>query len=256
MEKSRNTFRDRLGYIMRGGPTEDGIPARVRAEIAEREAAAERLIGWVQLGVVVFFATLYSIAPRAEGGFGFNFVPITLAAYFLFTVLRVALSYRITLPRWYLIVSIIVDVALLCGLIFSFHIQYNQHPAFYLKAPTLMYVFIFIGLRALRFDPRFVLITGIIAVIGWLALVAYALLGDMGRMHITRNYVEYLTSNAILIGAELDKTIIILGVTAILSFALYRGRQYPVRFHSGPCGRRGSQAIFRARSREFHHPLG
>ncbi|WP_208999841.1 adenylate/guanylate cyclase domain-containing protein [Stappia sediminis] len=222
---SESASRRTLRYILRGGPTDDGIPSRVRAEIALREAAAERLIGWVQLGIVVFFATLYSIAPKAEGGSGFNFVPIALAAYFLFTVLRLGLSYRMVLPEWYLVTSIVVDIALLCGLIFSFHIQYAQHPAFYLKAPTLMYVFIFISLRALRFDPRFVLTTGAIAIIGWLMLVGYAVVGEMGGMHITRNYVEYLTSNAILIGAELDKTIIILGVTAILSFALYRGRQ-------------------------------
>ena len=34
---------------------------------------------------------------------------------------------------------------------------------------------------------------------------------------ITRNYVEYLTSNAILIGAEIDKIISILVVTTILA---------------------------------------
>lgn len=214
-----------LGYILRGGPRQDGIPERVRAEIRMRENSAERLIGWVQLAMVVFFAGLYSLAPRAEGADGFNFVPLALAAYFLFTVLRVGLSYRFVLPAWYLVVSIVVDVALLCALIFSFHIQYGQHPTFYLKAPTLMYLFIFISLRALRFDPRFVLITGLVGVAGWLALVGYAVLSDMGDMRITRNYVEYLTSNAILIGAELDKTIIILGVTLFLSVALYRGRQ-------------------------------
>ncbi len=214
-----------LGHVWQGGPSNDGLPLRVRAEIDRREDAAERLIGWVQLGIVVFFATLYSIAPRAEGGSGENFVPMTLAAYFLFTVFRVALSYRRTLPRWYLIVSIIVDVMLLCLLIFSFHIQYEQHPSFYLKAPTLLYLFIFISLRALRFDPRFVLISGLIGAAGWLGMLAYAVLSDMGDMHVTRNYVEYLTSNSILIGAEIDKTLTILGVTAILSLALYRGRQ-------------------------------
>lgn len=202
-----------------------GLPARVRAEIAVQEAQAERLIGWVQLAVVVFFATLYALAPMAEGGSGRNFVPLTLAAYFLFTVLRVVLSYRMTLPRWYLIVSIVVDVMLLCGLIFSFHIQYGQHPAFYLKAPTLMYLFLFISLRALRFDPRFVLLTGLIGAAGWLAMLAYAVLADMGEMRITRNYVEYLTSNSILVGAEIDKILTILGVTAILSLALVRGRR-------------------------------
>ncbi|GGB41194.1 adenylate cyclase [Roseibium aquae] len=217
-------WRETLGYLLRGGPPATGIPARVRAEIRARENASERLISWVQLGIVLFFATLYMIAPRAEGSSGFNFVPLALAIYFAFTVIRLALSYRVELPEWYLLLSIGVDMALLVGLIFSFHIQYDQHPAFYLKTPTLMYVFIFIGLRALRFDPRFVLTTGLVAVFGWLGLVAYAALAEMDGMRVTRNYVEYLTTNSILIGAELDKTMVILTVTIILSAALYRGR--------------------------------
>ncbi|WP_249695560.1 adenylate/guanylate cyclase domain-containing protein [Stappia sp. WLB 29] len=207
------------------GDHASGVPARVRLEIARRETEAERLIGWIQLAMVLFFAVLYSLAPRAEGGGGFNFVPLALGAYSLFTILRVALSYRIDLPFWYLVISVIVDVALLCGLIFSFHIQYAQPATFYLKAPTLMYLFLFIALRALRFEPRFVLITGLVGALGWGTLVLYAVLQGMGSMSITRNYVEYLTSNAILIGAELDKVIVILGVTLCLSVALYRGRR-------------------------------
>lgn len=214
-----------LKYILRGGPPETGIPARVRAEIRARENASERLISWVQLAIVSLFSTLYLLAPRAEGGEGFNFVPIALAAYFAFTVLRLVLSYRFELPQWFLLLSIVVDMALLVGLIFSFHIQYNQPPTFYLKTPTLMYVFIFIGLRALRFDPRFVLTTGLVAVAGWLGLVSYAVMGDTGGMHITRNYVEYLTKNSVLIGAELDKTVVILTVTIVLSAALFRARE-------------------------------
>ncbi|MGQ0565376.1 MAG: adenylate/guanylate cyclase domain-containing protein [Gemmobacter sp.] len=213
-----------LAYIRAGGPVAAALPARVRLEIDRREAAAERLIGWVQLAFVLFFVALYTIAPRAEGSAGATFVPATLAAYMLFTLFRLALSYRVTLPGWFLVLSMVVDVALLCGLIFSFHIQYGQPAAFYLKAPTMIYLFIFIALRVLRFDPRYVLLSGLIAVAGWLAMVAYALLANMGEMYITRNYVEYLTSNAILIGAEIDKVITLLAVTLILSFAQYRAR--------------------------------
>ncbi|WP_417684549.1 adenylate/guanylate cyclase domain-containing protein [Roseibium sp.] len=220
MAKARNLF---LSFL-RGGPPETGLPERVRVEIHQREIASERLIGWVQLAIVLFFSSLYAIAPRAEGGSGFNFVPLALGSYFLFTVLRLVLSYRFELPNWYLYLSILVDMALLVGLIFSFHIQYGQHPTFYLKTPTLMYVFIFIALRALRFDQRFVLASGLVAVTGWLGLVAYAVLADMDRMRVTRNYVEYLTGNTILIGAELDKTMVILTVTVVLGAALYRGR--------------------------------
>lgn len=213
-----------IRYILRGGPPDAGLPERIRDDIRAREASSEHLIGWVQLGIVLFFSTLYAIAPRAEGSAGFNFVPFALATYFLFTVMRLLLSYRYELPQWYLLMSIFVDMSLLVGLIFSFHIQYDQHPTFYLKTPTLMYVFIFIGLRALRFDPRFVLTTGLVAVAGWLGLVFYAVIADMDHMRVTRNYVEYLTGNTILIGAELDKTMVILAVTIILSVALYRGR--------------------------------
>ncbi len=207
-----------------GKPT-GPLPARVTAGIESREVAAERLIGWVQLGLVVFFGLLYAISPRAEGGSGATFVPATLAAYFVFTVVRLVLSYRVTLPDWYLVASIVVDLLLLSGLIYSFHIQYAQPPAFYLKAPTLLYIFFFISLRALRFDPRFVLISGIMGALSWAALFSYAVMSDMGEMVVTRNYVEYLTSNSVLIGAEIDKILTIVGVTAILTLALHRGRR-------------------------------
>ena len=49
---------------------------------------------------------------------------------------------------------------LLPGIIWSFHIDYNQPPAFYLKTPTLLHVFQFIAIRAPRFDSRYVLLTG------------------------------------------------------------------------------------------------
>lgn len=189
-----------------------------------REQAAERLIGWVQLFLVLTFGTLYLVSPRAEGGVDESFTPWALLLYLVFTCFRVWLSYRIVLPSWYLVISIIADVMLLCGLIYSFHIQYHQPAAFYLKAPTMIYMFMFISLRTLRFDPRFVLLTGVASVVGWLVLVAFALLSDMGTMHITRNFVEYLTSNSILIGAEIDKGIALLGVTLILSLAQFRGR--------------------------------
>ena len=45
----------------------------------------------------------------------------------------------------------LADIALLMGLIYSFHYKYAQPAAFYLKVPTLLYVFLFIALRALRF---------------------------------------------------------------------------------------------------------
>jgi adenylate cyclase len=219
-DRRRMLLRDN-GDLSDSGP----LPERVDREIKARESSAEILIGWCQLAIVLFFGILYAVAPRAEGSQGFNFVPIALTLYFVFTLARLFLSYRMELPGWYLVLSIITDVLLLFGIIFSFHIQYDQHPTFYLKSPTVMYIFLFIVLRALRFDAKYVLITGAIAVLGWLALVGYAVLSDPDGMYITRNYVDYLTNNAILFGAEIDKIMIIITVTGVLALALHRGRQ-------------------------------
>ncbi|MFQ5467720.1 MAG: adenylate/guanylate cyclase domain-containing protein, partial [Kiloniellaceae bacterium] len=206
------------------------MPERVRQSIQQQGDATERLIGWVQLAVVATFATLYAISPKTfPADQAFQPVPWVIGAYSLFTLLRLGLAYRISLPGWFLLVSIVIDMGLLFGLIWSFHIQYMQPPSFYLKAPTLLYVFIFIALRALRYEARFVLAAGVVAAIGWGVLVAYVIFSDSSDNMITRDYITYMTSNAVLLGAEFDKIVSILVVSIILGVALIRGRVLLVR---------------------------
>ena len=205
--------------------TDAVAPRIVAAAIAAQQNESERLIGWVQLTLVGAFLVLFLMAP--------NLLPVSifertafwaLTLYALFTVMRLWLSYRIRLPAWFLYLSIVADMALLMTLIWSFHLEYQQPAPFYLKAPTLLYVFIFIAIRALRFEARYVVAAGLTAALGWVALLVYAIWSTGGAMTITRNYVTYLTSNSVLLGAEFDKIISILTVTGILALALYRGR--------------------------------
>lgn len=205
-------------------PPDGELPARVRTEIDRREENAERLIGWMQLLMMAVFGVVYFIGPSMPHGGGANFTPVALSLYLLFTVFRLWLSYRMALPTWFLVLSILADVTLLCAMIFSLHLQYNQPPSFYLKAPMMMYMFVFISVRALRFDPRFVLITGLASMAGWLVLVVYAVASEQSDMYITNNLVEYLTSNSILIDVEVSKIVTLFGVTAALTLALMRAR--------------------------------
>ncbi len=212
------------------GAGESELPERVREAIQSQGDATERLIGWIQLAVVLTFASLYAISPKTfPAEQAFEPVPWVIGAYALFTLLRLALAYRISLPGWFLILSIVFDMALLFGLIWTFHIQYQQPASFYLKAPTLLYVFIFITLRALRFEARFVIAAGLAAAFGWLLMVLYVIKIDPSDNMITRDYVAYMTSNSILLGAEFDKIVSILMVAAILGVALTRGRALLVR---------------------------
>ena len=202
------------------------LPARVRRTIARQEEDSEKLIGWVQLAIVLVFTVLYTVSPKTfdQRAVLFEPVPLALGGYAMFTLIRLALAYRKRLPDWFLYLSMVIDMVLLMGLIWSFHIQYHQPASFYLKAPTLLYVFIFIALRALRFEPRFVLTAGLVAAAGWGGMMTYAMTIDPLDHMLTRNYVEYLTSNKILIGAEIDKMLTIVLVTGILALALGRAR--------------------------------
>lgn len=204
------------------------LPPRLLAAIGAHQHGGERLIGRVQLAVVLTFGLLWALAPRPPSSAP-SPVPWALAGYLGVTLARLAWTHRHRLPDWAEYASILADFALLYGLIWSFHVQYMQPPAFYLKAPTLLYVFIFVTLRVLRFERRFVYAAGAVAALGWSGLVMIAIGGDPHAAVVTRDYVHYLTANAVLLGGEFDKLATMLTVTLILGLAVARGHALLVR---------------------------
>ena len=220
-----DAFRSKQDWFF-SGKEYAALPESLRTAIEEQQHGSERLISWIQLCILLVFATLYAAAPNTLPVDGkFEPVPIFLSIWCLFACLRLYLTYKVRLSYPVLVLSVLIDMALLMGLIWSFHLQYEQPPAFYLKSPTQLYVFIFIALRALRFEPGFVLISGIVAACGWSILVMLAVLSEPSHSVVTRDYVVYLTSNHVLIGGELDKIISILVVTIIMTLAVARGRR-------------------------------
>lgn len=202
------------------------LPERVCAAINRHQWRSERLVARIQLAVVATFALLYGLSPKtfsAEATFAP--VPWVLGAYALFTLLHLRLSHQRLPSDGFTYLSILVDMALIYLLIWSFHLQYMQPPSFYLKAPTLLYVFIFIALRALRFEVKFILFAGASAATGWLVMILYVVFADPSNSMITKDYVTYLTSNSVLLGAEFDKIVTIVIVTLVLAAAVYRAKK-------------------------------
>ncbi|MGI9499369.1 MAG: adenylate/guanylate cyclase domain-containing protein [Geminicoccaceae bacterium] len=243
-EQKRFSLLARGRALLFGMPLPERLPPRIQETIQREQEQSEVLVSAIQLLAIATFAVLYTLTPKGFGAnVSFEPVPLTLAVYAVFTVVRLWLALKRNLPRWFIAISIVVDVAVLLITIWSFHLQYNAAPALYLKAPTLMYVFILIALRTLRFEPVMVVLTGVTASVGWLLAVAYAVtygqacsnmellmavMGDDG-CNITHMFPEYTSSDQILLGAELDKIVSMMMVTAILAIALLRARKLLIR---------------------------
>lgn len=201
------------------------MPRHVARQLDEQRRFNEILTGWIQAALVATFALLYAFSRKtAPVDAGFHPVPWALATYAVFTTWRLCLAYRNRLTHAMLMVSVMVDMALLMITIWSFHIEYSQPAAFYLKAPTLLYVFIFIALRVLSVAPGYVMFAGLCAAAGWGLMLGYALMEPGGHELVTRDYVAYMTSARILLGGEIDKIVSILLVAIVLTVAAARGR--------------------------------
>ena len=207
-----------------GAELED-LPSHVQRELDSQRRRNEILAGWVQACLVLVFAVFYTLSRKTfPDDTILRPVPWALGIYAVFTAWRLYLAYRGKLGHAMLMCSVVIDVTVLMVTIWSFHIQYGQPAAFYLKAPTVLYVFIFIALRALSLAPIYVLFAGISAAAGWLILLAIAVAAPGGRDLITRDYVAYMTSLQILIGGEVDKIISILMVSVLIAIATARAR--------------------------------
>jgi adenylate cyclase len=195
-------------------------PERVLRAIREAESVSEILVGWVQLVGVAFFLVLYAVSLPAFMSMGLQPVPIALVLYAGFVAWRLNRAYADALTPRLLSLSAIIDIGVLMLLIWSFTLQYDQPAALYLKSPTLLYAFILIALRALRFAAGHVLLTGVAAIAGWFVLVLIAAHGAP----LATDYPTYMTSLSVLWGAEAEKMVALFGVTVVLALAVSRAR--------------------------------
>lgn len=201
-------------------------PERVLRGIREAEGVSEILVAWVQLAGVAFFLVLYLLSLAVfDMRATLQPVPVALISYGAFVTWRLNRAYAGALSPRLLSISAIVDMTVLAVLIWSFTLQYHLSAALYLKGPTLFYAFMLIALRALRFDVGHVLLTGALAIVGWIALVIIA----AQTAPVTNDYPTYMTSLSVLWGAEAEKIVALLGTTLILALAVSRARTLLVR---------------------------
>ena len=202
-----------------------GLPAHVSSSITRNDDISEVIVKLIQFGVFALWGIAYLAAPQPNPE-TVSRVPLVISVYLGFTLILLFLALLRKTPVWLIYLSILIDMVLLTYLIWSFHIQYGQEASFSLKVVEVMNFFVLIGLRALRFEARYVLAAGLTAIACWSALVFYVVSIDPADPMITRDYITYITSNSVLVGAEVSKMISMLMFTAILAIAVRRGHHF------------------------------
>lgn len=209
------------------------LPQRVRREFEREQYRSELLVTGVQLVIAALLALLYAGTPP---GFSpdapIEAVPLGLSLFSLLALVRLWFAATGQLGRGLLGLSVVGEMTILLFVVFAHHLQYEQPAQFYLKGTQFNYIFILIALRALRFEPVWVALSGTTAALGWLLLLWYAV-ASAPADPVTWDYVTSLRSIQIHYGAELDKVLAIAVVTAVLALALARARKLLEKAVSG-----------------------
>ncbi len=186
---------------------------------------ARRAFDTVQIAVLVLLGIVYfSSARPIDSGSNIEPVPIVIGILILLTGVRIAVAYfrveyRVLRYSWPAL-----DIVFLYVLLASFSYQYQLAPAAILKSTTSDAVFLLIALRVIQFDARALAVTGVCAAAGWALLTIHAVYAA-GTPNITHSYSEYMMSDKVLIGAQVERILMISLVTLATMFGLNWARR-------------------------------
>ena len=218
-----------IGEFFEGASLARALPARIAADISRQQFKSEIMVGIVQLSVIAVLCLLYFVAPESfTPDAPVRAAPLGLSLFTILVGLRLWFALTNQLSRRILAFAVIAEMSVLMFSIWAYHLQFEAQPSLYLKSTGVFFVFIMIALRALRFEPVWVLLSGFSAALGWIVLTAYAILRAPVNP-ITWDYVTYLTSSQIHLGGEAEKLLAIVMVTMILALALARARRFLVQ---------------------------
>lgn len=218
-----------------------GLPPRVRRIMSVEKARADRTGGWAVAICAMLMGWAYLVSPAGGGEqASFEPVPVVVAAFVAAGLARVAAARSEPLPAWLVLVFVAIDFGLLYGLVLSYHVQYREPLGFALQAPTMLFVFVLIAVRALRLEPWPVIAAGATAAVGWTGVATAALAAGPRAT----GFKDYVMGTGVLPGAEAEKILAIVAVTAILAIGIERGRSQLVQAATGAAARENLARFF------------
>ena len=181
---------------------------RVTNDLKTLQYKSELNVAFLQLAVILLFALFYNFFPTSHTPDApIKSAPLGLALFTILVLVRLWFSYTKQLSNLFMGVAAVTEMALLMFIIWSYHIQFEDSPLINLQNSYLYYVFILIALKALRFEPIWVILSGVTAAIGWCIILWHAI--DSTHINVlTWDYLTYTSTLSVHLGAEFDLSLI------------------------------------------------
>lgn len=198
---------------------------RLQQTLREYDAKGEKAIAVGQAAISLFILLLHIAAQTNNYWQSVNFwVAGLLVVLTASSCLRLRIAQSKPLQERLLDVLSIVDLSIFLLLIWSYQFAYDLPAGSVLKAPSYVFLYVLVALRALRFHPRPILIAGMTAMAGWALIVLLSVTTD-GTSAITHDYTQYLSTYKILIGAEIEKMVGLAAITIFLCVGSNQARK-------------------------------
>ncbi len=202
---------------------------RFEQNLREYDVNGEQSIALAQGAIACLVLALHTFA-RFMSGLPLVDAWVTLALSLLIasSCLRWRLATSRVLPERVLDALNVIDIGIFLALIWGYQYAYDLPAGATLKAPLFVLLLVLIGLRALRFHPRPIMLAGVASAVGWAILVCAAVAQD-GTAALTHDYREYFHSTKIFFWAEGIKIAAIAALTFFLAVATRGARRLLAR---------------------------
>jgi len=201
------------------------LPSRVREQLTVLQYKSELLVAAVQLGVIVLLFVLNYLTPVGYSpGAPVHSARLGLSLFTILILVRLWFAYTKQLTPIFLGFSVIVEMSLLLFTIWTYYLQFETTATINLKNTQFTYIFVLIALRALRFEPLWVVLSGLTAALGW-SIIVWQTLQKTGMNAITWDYVTYASTRSIYLGAEFNKVLSVLLVTGIIALVVRHAKE-------------------------------
>lgn len=205
--------------------TQNRIDDVLQSAIERHDRIGELSIGFAQSVIALFILSLHLISSYRHNFETLSYLVVALlSVLILSSLIRAHLTKLAHFREVSFTALTIVDGCLLVGVIWAFSGAYDMPLESSLKSPTIGFLFAFIGLRALRFSCRAAALSGIVVVSAWIGGIALAHFLSSGLLVVTL-YEDFLTTNALLVGAEIEKLFALVALALCIAIGARRGRQ-------------------------------